>query len=141
MPSIFNAGLRQRRIFFGTNIPYVSAPKPYVQIRVSSSLTKEQIEKIAQEAMDCISLIPGKSAPVTMAEVIPECNLYFGTVDGGDCALVDVAANNSPDSTDLKAYSKHICKVLTEVAGIDMKRIYIKHHANPEWHTGKMFIE
>ncbi len=114
---------------------------PYVQVRVSVPLTKEQIEKVAEEALNSIALIPGKSAPVTMAEIIPDCHLYFGTVDGAPCAIVDVAANNSPDSTDLKAYSKHICKVLSEVAGIDLTRIYIKHHANPEWHTGKMFIE
>jgi hypothetical protein len=114
---------------------------PYVQIRVSSSLTKEQIEKIAAEAMNSISLIPGKSAPVTMAEVIDKCNLYFGTVEGGDAALIDVAANNTPPSEDLKNYSKKMCLVLNEVAGIPMNRIYIKHHGNPEWHTGKMFIE
>ena len=114
---------------------------PYVQIRVSSSLTKEQIEKIAEEAMNSISLIPGKSAPVTMAEVIDKCNLYFGTVEGGDAALIDVAANNTPPSEDLKNYSKKMCLVLNEVAGIPMNRIYIKHHCNPEWHTGKMFIE
>lgn len=114
---------------------------PYVQVRVSLPLTKEQIEKLAAEAMNAIALIPGKSAPVTMAEIIPDCHLYFGTVDGGPCAIVDVAANNSPDSTDLKLYSKTICKTLNEVAGIEMNRIYIKHHANPEWHTGKMFMD
>jgi len=113
---------------------------PYVQIRVSCPLTQEQIEKLAAEAMNSISLIPGKSAPVTMAEVVPECRLYYGTVDGGHCAIVDVAANNSPDPAALKAYSKHISKALVEIAGIEMTRIYIKHHANPEWHTGKMFI-
>jgi hypothetical protein len=95
------------------------------------------MEKVAAETMNSITLIPGKSAPVTMAEIIPDCNLYFGTVDGAPCAIVDVAANNSPDSNDLKAYSKHICKVLNEVAGIAMNRIYIKHHGNPEWHSGK----
>ena len=114
---------------------------PYVQVRVSVPLTKEQIEKLAEEIMNSISLIPGKSAPVTMAEIIPGCHLYFGTVDGAPCALVDVAANNNPDSADLKAYSKHTCKVLSEVTGIAMERIYIKHHGFPEWHTGKMFLE
>ena len=72
---------------------------PYVQVRVSVPLTKEQIEKLAAETLSSISLIPGKSAPVTMAEIVPDCHLYFGTVDGAPCAIVDVAANNSPDST------------------------------------------
>ena len=114
---------------------------PYVQVRVSVPLTKEQTEKLAEETLNAIALIPGKSAPVTMTEIIPDCHLYFGTVDGAPCAIVDVAANNSPDSADLKAYSKHVCKVLNEVTGIALERIYIKHHANPEWHTGRMFIE
>ena len=114
---------------------------PYVQVRVSVPLTQEQVEKLAAEAMNSIDLIPGKSAAVTMAEIIPDCKLYFGTVDSEPCAIVDVAANNSPDSTDLKAYSKHICKVLNEIAGIKWERIYIKHHANPEWHAGRMFVE
>ncbi len=114
---------------------------PYVQVRVSTPLTREQIEKLAAETLNAISLIPGKSAPVTMTEIIPDCHLYFGTVDGAPCAIVDVAANNSPESADLKAYSREVCKVLNDVAGIDLKRIYIKHHANPEWHTGKMFAE
>ena len=113
---------------------------PYVQICVSVPLQKEQIEKLAAEAMNSISLIPGKSAPVTMAEVIDDCNLYFGTTDGEPCAMVDVMANNSPDPEALKAYSKHMCETLVEVAGIPMHRIYIKHHGYPEWHTGKMFI-
>ncbi|MBR4866255.1 MAG: hypothetical protein IKZ21_07675 [Clostridia bacterium] len=114
---------------------------PYVQVRVSVSLTKEQIEKLAAETLNSISLIPGKSAPVTMAEIVPDCNLYFGSVESAPCALVEVAANNNPDSDDLKAYSKQICKALHEIAGIEMKHIYVKHHAFPEWHTGKMFIE
>ena len=114
---------------------------PYVQVRVSTPLTKAQIEKLAEEILNAISLIPGKSAPVTMAEIIPDCHLYFGTVDGAPCAIADVAANNSPESENLKAYSRQVCKVLNEVAGIDWKRIYVKHHANPEWHTGKMFVE
>ena len=114
---------------------------PYVQVRVSKPLDQEQINKLAEEAMNSIALIPGKSAPVTMAEVVPNCNLYYGTVEGEPCALVDVACNNTPDSEDLKAYSKKICQALNEIAGIDMNRIYIKHYGNPEWHTGKMFIE
>ena len=81
---------------------------PYVQVRVSVSLTKEQIEKLAAETLNSIALIPGKSAPVTMAEIVPDCNLYFGTTDGEPCAMVDVMANNSPDAEALKAYSKHI---------------------------------
>lgn len=114
---------------------------PYVQVRVSVPLTQEQIEKLAAEALNSIVLIPEKTAAVTMAEIIPDCKLYFGTVDNTPCAIVDVAASNSPDSADLKAYSKHFCKVLNEVTGIPWERMYIKHHANPEWHTGKMFIE
>jgi len=114
---------------------------PYVQVRVSVPLTKEQIKKLADETLRSISLIPGKSAPVTMTEIIPDCNLYFGSTDCAPCAIVDVAANNSPESSDLKAYSKCVCAALNEIADIDLKSIYIKHHANPEWHTGKMFIE
>lgn len=114
---------------------------PHVQIRVSKPLDQEQIKKLADTALNAISLIPGKSAPVTMAEVIPSCNLYYGSVEGEPCAVVDVACNNTPDSVDLKAYSKAICKALVEIAGIDMSRIYIKHYGIPEWHTGKMFVE
>ena len=110
---------------------------PYVQVRVSVSLTEEQIEKLAAETLNSISLIPGKSAPVTMAEIVPDCHLYFGFTDGSPCAIVDVACNNTPDSENLQAYSKQICKALNEIAGIEMNRIYIKHHGNPEWHTGR----
>ena len=113
---------------------------PYVQVRVSVALTDEQIEKIASAAMNSISLIPGKTAPVTMAEVIPDCKLFFGTVEGGPCALVNVAANNNPPAEDLKAYSLAICKVLSEVAGIEISRIYVKHYAHPEWHAGRNFV-
>ena len=110
---------------------------PYVQVRVSVPLTKEQIENLATETLKSISLIPGKSAPVTMAEIVPDCHLYFGATDGAPCALVDVACNNTPDSENLKEYSKSICKSLNTIAGIDLTRIYIKHHGNPEWHSGK----
>lgn len=113
---------------------------PYVQVRISLPLTDEQIEKLAAEALNSITLITGKTAAVTMAEVIPSCKLYFGTVDSGPCAIVDVAYSNSPDPAELKAYSENYCKVLSEITGIKMERIYIKHCANPEWHTGKMFI-
>ena len=110
---------------------------PYVQVRVSVPLSKEQIEKLAEETLNSISLIPGKSAPVTMAEIVPNCNLYFGTTDGAPCALVDVACNNTPDPEALKEYSKSICKALNAVAGIELTRIYVKHHGNPEWHSGR----
>jgi len=114
---------------------------PYVQVRVSVPLTKEKIEKLAEEILNTISVIPGKSAPVTMAEIVDDCHLYFGSVDGAPCAIADVAANNSPESVHLKEYSKCVCRALNEVAGIEMNRINIKHHGNPEWHTGRMFIE
>lgn len=114
---------------------------PYVQVRVSVPLTKEQTEKLAAEAMNSIDLIPGKSAPVTMAEVVDDCRLYFGTVDGAPCAIVDVAANNSPDPEALKAYSRHMCQALHDIAGIEIGRIYVKHHANPVWHAGRNFVD
>lgn len=114
---------------------------PYIQVRVSSPLTKEQIRHLAAEALNGIGLIPGKTAAVTMTEIIPECELYFGSVDGAPCAIADVAANNSPDPADLKAYSAHICKAISQITGIEKNRIYIRHHAYPEWHTGKMFAE
>ncbi|MBP3704633.1 MAG: hypothetical protein J6I98_03770 [Clostridia bacterium] len=113
---------------------------PYVQVRVSVPLEQDQIEKLKTEIGGAITLIPGKSDAVTMVEIVPGCHLYFGG-NGDPCALVDVAANNSPDPTDLKAYSKQVCIALHEIAGIDMKRIYLMHHANPEWHTGRMFID
>ena len=115
---------------------------PYVQVRVSVPLTKEQIEKLATETLKSISLIPGKSAPVTMAEIVPDCHLYFGSTDGAPCALVDVACNNTPDSAALKEYSVNICKALNEIAGNDLQRIYINHHGIPEWHASKsLFAE
>ena len=115
---------------------------PYVQVRVSVPMNKEQIEKLAAEALNSISLIPEKSAPVTMAEVIPDCNLYYGSTDGAPCAIVDVACNNTPDPAALKEYSINICKALNAIAGIDLQRIYVKHHGIPEWHASKnLFAE
>ena len=113
---------------------------PYVQVRVSAKLSKEQIEKIATEALESITIISGKTAAVTMAEVIDGCNLYFGSVDSGDCILVDVGASNSPDPEELRAYSKNISEKLAEITAIKQDRIYVKHYANPQWHTGKMFM-
>ena len=68
---------------------------PHVQVRVSNSLTQDQIEKLAEKTLNAIALIPGKSAPVTMAEIVPNCNLYYGSVEGEPCAVVDVACNNN----------------------------------------------
>ena len=110
---------------------------PFINVKTSASVSDEQKRVIENRLSDVISLIPGKSAPVTMAEIVPDCHLYFGSTDGAPCAIVDVACNNTPDSANLKEYSKNICKVLNEHAGIDLKRIYIKHHGNPEWHSGK----
>lgn len=114
---------------------------PYVQIRVSVPLTQEKIEQLASAAMNAIDLIPGKSAPVTMAEVVPDCALYFGATDGGPCAMVAVAANNEPDPEALKAYSRSLCGAISDITGIETRRIYVKHHGYPVWHSGRMFAE
>lgn len=114
---------------------------PYVQVRVSVSLDSDQIKTLQEALSSAITLIPGKTPAVTMLEIIPDCNIYLGKYEDGDCALVDIAVNNTPDKEDLVSYSKAVCNILNEVTGIKKERMYLTHRSNPEWHTGRMFLD
>ena len=114
---------------------------PNVQVRTSTPLDQQQIEKLQAGICGSISLIPGKFEAVTMTEIVPNCNLYLGGIGDGDCAYVDILVNNEPETDALLAYSKRVSAIISDVTGIDIRRIYLLHRSVPKWHAGAMFAE
>ena len=112
---------------------------PYVQVRTSCPLKKEQMEALRAGVANGIGLLPGKIVPSLMIEIVPDCSLTLGEPDHGNCAFIEVLINNELPEQDLKAYSKHLCGLMETVTDIPQEQVYVVHGSHRNWHSGRQF--
>ena len=105
---------------------------PFIQSKVSVSLTDTQKENIKSKLGKAISLIPGKSEQWLMVEIKDNCCLYFQGNQDAPTAFV------RESYTWEDAFPNEICNILNTELSIPKNRIYVKYEevANWGWNGG-----
>lgn len=111
---------------------------PFIQSKVSVSLTDTQKENIKSKLGKAISLIPGKSEQWLMVEIKDNCCLYFQGNQDAPTAFVEVKIFGKASSQVYDSLTNEICNILNTELSIPKNRIYVKYEevANWGWNGG-----
>ena len=106
---------------------------PFINSKVSVTLTKKQKEELKTELGKAITLIPGKSESWLMLGFEDNYCLYFKGEAFEKIAFVEVKIFGT---TTAEAYDKltaAICDIFNKVLGIDSDKIYVKYEEVSHW--------
>ncbi|WP_310603913.1 phenylpyruvate tautomerase MIF-related protein [Anaerosporobacter sp.] len=106
---------------------------PFINSKVSVTLTDNQKEVLKTELGKAISLIPGKSEEWLMLGFEDNYSLYFKGQAFEKIAYVEVKIFGS---TTAEAYDKltvAICDIFNNVVGVDKDKIYVKYEEVSHW--------
>ncbi|MCI8300399.1 MAG: hypothetical protein HFI69_08620 [Lachnospiraceae bacterium] len=106
---------------------------PFINSKVSVSLSKEQEKTLVSRLGQAISLIPGKSESWLMTGFEPEYHLYFRGDDSTPTAFVEVKVFGTENKSAFSALTSEICSMFHEVLNIPQDHIYVKYEAVSNW--------
>ena len=104
---------------------------PFIDVKLSCSLTKVQETALKAELGRAISLIPGKSESSLMIQFSDCCRLWFGGENEGPFAFVNVMVLVSADRKFYSDFTDQVIAVFKKE--LQIKRIYVKFEEVPNW--------
>lgn len=106
---------------------------PFINSKISTSLSKEQETQIKEKLGKAIELIPGKSENWLMVGFEPETSLYFRGDNSQPIAFVEVSVFGGENKAAFENLTARICEIYGEVLGIAADHIYVKYQAVSNW--------
>jgi hypothetical protein len=106
---------------------------PYINSRVSVSLSKEKEVELKERLGKAIEAIPGKTETWLMVDIEDNCKLYFGGDNSKPMAYVDVKVLGSENKAAFNAMTGVLCDVYKDVLGISPDKVYVTYQALANW--------
>lgn len=106
---------------------------PFINSKVSVSLSDEKEKELKTRLGQAIALIPGKSESWLMTGFEDNYHLYFRGDNSQPTAFVEVKVFGKENPSAFEALTKEICKIFGEVLGIAADHIYVKYEAVSNW--------
>lgn len=106
---------------------------PFIDLKVSVTISDEQEKELKTRLGQAISLIPGKSESWLMTGFEDNYHLYFKGDNAEPMAFVEVKVFGKENPSAFDALTAEICKIFKEVLGISPDHIYVKYEAVANW--------
>ena len=106
---------------------------PFINSKVSVSLSQEKETELKSRLGQAISLIPGKSENWLMTGFEENYHLYFRGDNSQPMAFVEVKVFGQENPAAFEKMTAEITKIFGEVLGIAGDHIYIKYEAVSNW--------
>lgn len=106
---------------------------PFIDSKVSVSISEEQEKELKTRLGQIISLIPGKSETWLMTGFQDNYHLYFRGDNSQPMAFIEVKVFGASNPAAFDAMTAEICKIFGDVLGIAPDHIYIKYQAVSDW--------
>ena len=106
---------------------------PFIDSKVSVTMSKEQETELKTRLGKAISLIPGKSESWLMTGFQDNYHLYFRGDNSKPTAFVEVKVYGKENPKAFDALTGEICKIFGDVLNISADHIYIKYEAVSNW--------
>ena len=106
---------------------------PFINSKVSVSISEEQEKELKTRLGQAITLIPGKSESWLMTGFEDNYHLYFRGDNSQPIAFVEVKVFGGENPSAFDALTGEICKIFGEVLGIAADHIYVKYEAVKNW--------
>lgn len=106
---------------------------PYIQTKVSTSITLEQETEMKKQMGEAISLLPGKSENWLMLEFSDNCRLYFQGNAAQPAAFIEVRLYGKADGADYERLTEALTAIVNKQLGIPENRIYVQYQETSYW--------
>lgn len=106
---------------------------PFIDSKVSVSISEEKEEELKKRLGQAISLIPGKSESWLMTGFQDNYHLYFRGDNSEPVAFVEVKVFGKENPEAFDKLTGEITKIFGEVLGIAADHIYVKYEAVASW--------
>lgn len=106
---------------------------PFINSKVSVSISEEQEKELKTRLGQAISIIPGKSEAWLMTGFEDNYHLYFRGDNSQPIAYIEVKIYGSENPSAFDALTGEITKIFNEVLGIAPDHIYVKYEAVTNW--------
>lgn len=106
---------------------------PFINSKVSVSMTKEKKDRVKERLGEIISLIPGKSENWLMVGFEDSYDLYFKGNQDDATAFVEVKIYGGASRDVFQKMTVEICKIFEEELQIPKSRMYIKYEEGEHW--------
>lgn len=105
---------------------------PYIDCKITKSLTESQKEKLKSEFGKSVALI-GKPESYLMVGICDNYTLYFGGQKLNEGAYVEVSLFGSAPSSAYEKMTESICAVLKKELQIQGSAVYVTYHPVQDW--------
>ena len=106
---------------------------PFINSKVTVTMSEEKKETVKKRLGQAISIIPGKSENFLMIGFEDNYDLYFQGNNSADTAFVEVKIFGSASKSSYNELTKEICVIFNEELGIAQNRIYVKYEEVSNW--------
>ena len=106
---------------------------PFINYKISTSLTEAQETEIKTRLGQAIQTIPGKSESWLMVGFEPDYKLYFRGSNAEPMAMVEVSVYGSENPAAFSKLTGQICDIFNDVLGISPDHVYVKYQAVSNW--------
>ena len=106
---------------------------PFIDSKVSVSMTQEKKDKVKERLGEIISIIPGKSENWLMVGFEDSYDLYFRGNQDGESAFIEVKVYGSVSASAFDKMTEAVCQIYNEELGIPKDRIYVKYEEVTHW--------
>lgn len=106
---------------------------PFINSKVSVSMSIEQKEEIKEKLGKVISIIPGKSEAWLMLGFEDNYSLYFKGQANEKLAFIEVKIFGSAEKAAYNKLTAAICNIYKDVLGIEADHIYVKYEEVHNW--------
>ena len=106
---------------------------PFIDAKVSVTITDEQEKELKSRLGQAISIIPGKSESWLMTGFEDNYHLYFRGDNSAPMAFIEVRLFGGPNKEGFSRMTAEITMIYGDVLQIAPDHMYIKYSATPDW--------
>jgi len=105
---------------------------PFINTKVSNSISKEQEEKLRSEFGNAITLL-GKTENWLMLEFTDNCRLHFKGNNNEPSAFIDIQLLGKAGGSSYDKMTEKVTALVSDILNIPSDRIYIKYEEVDTW--------
>lgn len=106
---------------------------PFIDSKVSVTISQEQEAELVKRLGQAISIIPGKSESWLMTGFEQNYHLYFRGEKNTPTAFVEVKVFGSENKSAFSELTAEICNIFQDVLNIPSDHVYVKYEAVTNW--------
>lgn len=106
---------------------------PMISTKTTTPITEAEELILKEKLGKAIELLSGKNENWLMLGFEDNCRLWFRGDNSKPLAFVEVSALGKINPADAEKLTAEICKILSEVLGIEGNGIYVKYEETDKW--------